>query len=188
MMTSSTFHSILGVVFSVALLSPLGLRAQSETSTPSEFSKPVVDIGIVVADLEKSATFYTKVLGLTEVPGFSVTAEKTAAFGLTDHQPATIRVFTLDKDAPGTRIKLMAFPERPGVKPDQTFIHSTIGISYLTFNVTNLSQTLQRLSEAGVKLLGQTPADLGGNKRLVAIHDPDGNFIELIGTISDTAK
>ena len=79
------------------------------------------------------------------------------------------------------RIKLMAFPKAPGVKPDQKFIHSTISISYLTLFVNDLDLSVKRLNKAKVKLLGKTPVDLGGGRFLAAVQDPDGNFIELIG-------
>ena len=46
--------------------------SQDDTKT---FSKAVVDIGMVVKDIEVSARFYTEVLGLKEVKGFSVSAE-----------------------------------------------------------------------------------------------------------------
>lgn len=158
--------------------------AQGDADQPAgEFSRAVVDIGIVVEDLEKSAKFYSEVLGLKEVQGFSVPAEKATSFGLTNRQPATVRVFVLDEQAgkPRTSLKLMAFPDAPGKKQDQAFIHSTIGVSYLTLFVTDMERAVARLKEAKVELLGETPASLGGNNYLTAFRDPDGNFIELIG-------
>ena len=147
------------------------------------FSNVVADIGIVVKDLEKSATFYTETLGMTEVKGFSVPAEKAAGIGLTDNQPATIRVFVLDPAAEGpkTKFKLMAFPDAPGKMQNQSFIHSSIGVSYLTLFVTDMTASIERLRKAEVKLLGKTPTDLGGGNFITVFHDPDGNFIELIG-------
>ncbi|NIP98647.1 MAG: VOC family protein [Akkermansiaceae bacterium] len=143
----------------------------------------MVDIGIVVKDLEKSARFYTEVLGLKEVKGFTVPADKTTRFGLADNQPATVRVFVLDETAgqPGTRLKIMSFPKAPGVQPDQEYIHSTLGLSYLTLFVTDMDRAVERLNKARVGLLGETPAPLGGGTFLTVVHDPDGNFIELIG-------
>ena len=44
-----------------------------------------------------------------------------------------------------------------------------------------MDRAVERLKKAGVKLLGKTPASLGGGNFLTAFHDPDGNFIELIG-------
>ena len=54
---------------------PLTAGATEGKGRSSSFSKPVVDIGIVVSDIGKSAKFYTESLGMTEVKGFSVTGE-----------------------------------------------------------------------------------------------------------------
>ena len=35
------------------------------------FSKTTFDLGVVVSDLDQAAEFYTKVVGMTEVQGFS---------------------------------------------------------------------------------------------------------------------
>jgi lactoylglutathione lyase len=161
--------------------SPAFADHHEEAPAPT-FAKATADIGIVVKDIDASAKFYSEVLGLTEVKGFSVPAEKAAAIGLTDNQPATIRVFVLDDKAKArTSFKLMSFPEAPGAKQDQKFIHSTIGVSYLTLFVTDMKPSLERLKKAEVKLLGETPAPLGGGNFITVCHDPDGNFIELIG-------
>ena len=118
-----------------------------------------------------------------EVKGFEAPAEKAKAFGLTDNQPAKVRVFVLGDTPSSTRLKIMSFPKRPGVAPDQTYIHSTLGLSYLTLRVENMDAALARLKQAKVKLLGQTPASLGGQMRITVFHDPDGNFVELIGPV-----
>jgi len=117
----------------VAVLTLFGTNYASAQKPDAVFSKATIDIGITVADVKKSATFYSEVLGLTEVKGFEVSAEKAANLGLTDNQPVSVRVFVLNDEEGATtaRIKLMAFPSAPGVKPDQKFIHSTIAISYL---------------------------------------------------------
>lgn len=150
------------------------------------FASPTVDIGIVAGDLEASAAFYTRALGLTETKGFTATPEKATAFGLTDHLGAAIRVFVLGEGPGATRLKLMSFPGAKGAVPDQRFIHSTIGISYLTLRVTDMDAALERLQAAGVPLLGETPALLNGNTYLTTVRDPDGNFIELIGPKTPT--
>ena len=94
---------------------------------------------------------------------------------------ADIRVFVLGEGEGATKLKLMSFPTAPGAKPDQSFIHSTVGISYLTLRVADMDATLARLKAAKVELLGETPANLSGNMYLTTVRDPDGNFIELIG-------
>jgi catechol 2,3-dioxygenase-like lactoylglutathione lyase family enzyme len=151
----------------------------SAADSSAEFSKPVIDIGIVVSDLAKSAAFYTNALGFKEVPGFKVTAERATEIGLTDHQPADIRVFVLGEGNLATRIKLMSFLGAPGKQPDQKFLHSTVGLRYLTLYVTDINTALKRLEK--VKLLGKTPTDLGGGTWIVVCQNPDGNFVELVG-------
>ncbi|MBT3570348.1 MAG: VOC family protein [Opitutae bacterium] len=152
---------------------------------PAKFAKGIVDVGIVAEDLERTVKFYTEAVGLKEIKGFEASAEKATQFGLTDNQPARVRVFVLG-DAPGSaRLKIMAFPKRPGTKPDQKFIHSTIGISYLTLRVSDMDDALARLKKAKVKTLGATPASLGGKMRITVFHDPDGNFVELIGPVKE---
>ena len=175
-----TFHTLLLLV---ALALSAANCAIAQESNPI-FSKATIDIGITVANVEKSAAFYSTVIGLKEVKGFEVSAEKASRLGLTDNQAVSVRVFVLDdaKGAATARIKLMTFPAAPGVKPNQSYIHSTIGISYLTLFVEDLDLAIERLKRAKVKLLGKTPVDLGGGRFLAAVQDPDGNFIELIGS------
>ncbi len=145
------------------------------------FSKPIIDFGIVARDVNKSAQFYTNALGCTEVPGFPVTSELGRKIGLTDGHPTQVRMFALGDGNGGTRIKLMSFPSAPGKEADQSFIHSTYGIRYLTLYVTSADRAMERLKKAGVKPLGETPVSLGNNSRLITVRDPDGNFVELIG-------
>ena len=180
------FPSLRAIALTSALLSchfAPALAQEAEEKPVGIFSNPSADIGIVVKDLETSAKFYTETLGMTEVKGFSVPAEKAAAIGLTDNQPATIRVFVLDPNAKGpkTKFKLMSFPDAPGKMQDQKFIHSSIGVSYLTLFVTDMNKSLAKLKDAKVELLGKTPSDLGGGNFITVFRDPDGNFIELIG-------
>lgn len=173
------------LVFSLMLLPSASSRA---AEGGPEFSKPVIDIGIVVNDVAKSAAFYTNAIGFKEVPGFKVSAERAAAIGLTDQQPADIRVFQLGEGNLATRVKLMSFPNAPGRQPDQKFIHSTVGMRYLTLYVSDLNVSLKRLAKEQVKLLGQTPVDLGGGTWIAVLQDPDGNFIELVGPKPATTR
>lgn len=158
---------------------PLAGEEKQAAPTPV-FSRNAVELGVVVSDLDKAAKFYTDVVGMTEVKGFAAPAQMATRFGLTNNQPIVVRKFvTADvKDAPA--LKLMSFPKAQGAKPDQSYIHSTLGFSYLTLFVTDMGAAVQRARKAGVKLLGETPANLGANY-LTVFKDLDGNYIELIG-------
>ncbi len=155
--------------------------ASQAADAAGEFRKPVIDIGIVVKDAGRTARFLTNAIGFKEVKGFPVTSELGKKIGLTDGEPTDVRVFVLDDGDQATRIKVLCFPKAQNKQPDQAYIHSTTGIRYLTLYVKDVTRALERLKKEGVSLLGETPVDLGGGNFLVAVKDPDGNFIELIG-------
>jgi len=179
--------SLLGGLASASVA--LGLLCAVPTTHAADpansFSKPTIDIGIVARDVEKSAKFYTETIGLKEIEGFSAPAELGKKIGLVDSHPINVRVFVTDEIEGATRIKLMSFPDAMGKLPDRSYIHSTIGINYLTLFVDDMDQALARLKKAEAKLLGETPVSLGGKTQLVVVRDPDGNFIELIGPTKD---
>ena len=177
--TWKPLSSIAVGLFTFALL----FTSQPTNAAESDgvFSRPSADLGIVASDLEKSATFYKEVLGCQEVQGFSVPAAFATSLGLVDNHGLKVRVFVLGEGPARTQLKLMSFPDAPGKKSDQSFIHSSVGFSYLTLHVSDLNASIERLKKAKVKLEGKTPVPLGGANALVVCRDPDGNFIELIG-------
>jgi hypothetical protein len=115
------------------------------------------------------------------VKGFAVTAELGKKIGLIAGHATTVRVFVLEEVVPATRIKVLSFPQAPGRQSEQAYIHSTLGFRYLTLYVKDMNRALERLKQARVPLLGETPVELSGDTWLVTFKDPDGNFIELIG-------
>lgn len=169
----------LGLVLTLAgaVLAPCGRAADGE----SEFSKAVIDLGMVVKDAGRTAAFLTNAIGFKEVRGFPVTSELGRKIGLIDGHAVDVRVFVLEDGEPATRIKVLSFPEAGSKPADQAWIHSTLGFRYLTLYVKDINRALERLKKAQVNLLGETPVDLGGGTSLVAVKDPDGNFIELTG-------
>lgn len=158
---------------------------QSVSFADSPYSSPIVDIGIVVRDIEKSADFYSKALGLSEADPFEVNGAYARRIGLSDGKDLKIRVFTLGGDQPTTKVKLMSFGCDVGKPADNQYIHSQLGFSYLTFHVPNLNTALERAHQAGVAPVAEGPLELPKNLPqgifLVLLRDPDGNFIELVG-------
>ena len=168
------------VVISSGSLFLSGCADQSEAGTQSAFARTTIDVGIVVSDVKKSAEFYTKALGFTEVSGFDVSAEMGGGSGLTDNQPFKVRVFVLGDEPTATKIKLMEFPQAPGKKVDHQFIHSSLGYSYLTIFVSDMTASVSRAKKAGAVIV-KKPYQLGGNNYLTLVKDPDGNIIEFVG-------
>lgn len=157
-----------------------------QESKPAKiFAHDTIHFGIVVSDIEAAVAFYGGVLGLAEREGFSVPAELCTAAGLTDDEPLQVRVFATsaeNKDA--TMVKLMTVPGVTSRDSDNTFIHSQLGISYLTIRVSDLDASLARVRAAGGAVLAKGPVPLGDrpeSDQLAVVRDPDGNLIELIG-------
>jgi catechol 2,3-dioxygenase-like lactoylglutathione lyase family enzyme len=151
----------------------------------SAFSECRVDFGIVVSDLDESAAFYTDALGLTEVGGFSVPATMGGDSGLSDYKPFRVRVFKIDGLANATQVKLMEFPAENPKPIDNEYIHSSLGVSYLTLYVNDMDQAVARARRAGVEPVAKGPIDLPegfpDGIYLALVRDPDGNLIEFVG-------
>lgn len=151
----------------------------------SHFSSDTVSFGIVVSDIEKSLAFYTQALGLKEASTFDVNAEMGKKAGLSDSKPFHVHVMKLGDSPNATAVKLMQFVGTPGSPPNNSFIHSSYGIRYLTMYVTDIDAAMARAAGAGVKPIAEGPYLLPGHAPdrvyLAIVRDPDGNMIELIG-------
>lgn len=159
--------------------------ASSKTVPDVEYAKSTVDFGIVVSDLDKSLEFYKNALGMQEREMFAVTPEMGGDSGLSDYQAFKVYPLVLANDKTATNVKLMQFKEAPGKKVDNSFIHSSLGVSYLTLYVKDMNAALERAKAYGVKPIAKGPISLpeGFPKGvyLALVRDPDGNLVELVG-------
>ncbi|QDT36273.1 VOC family protein [Stratiformator vulcanicus] len=158
--------------------------ADAQESVPeANFSSPRVDFGIVVTDIEKAREFYTKALGLKETGTFTVAGPWSKKVGLSDSEPFKVFIMQAGEGDAATRVKLMQFERVRGSRPDNTFIHSTYGISYLTMYVEDLDASLAQAAKAGAKPIADGPQAIEANPELslAILRDPDGNMIELVG-------
>ena len=150
-----------------------------------EFSARSFDLGMVVSDIDKSVAFYTKAIGMQEASSFSVPADWCKDVGLTDGKKLDIRVLALGKGANASKLKLMQVTGTKSEKPQNDFLHSSLGFSYLTIGVTDMNASLARLKKAGVKTVKKSPQPLPkplpSHIIITVVRDPDGNFVELVG-------
>ena len=173
------------------LTTTLLLVIVSGCATPGQltgdFTTTTVDFGIVVGDVEKAVDFYTRGLGFTELPkaAFDVPASMGGDSGLTDNKPFHVRVLVLEALPNATKVKLMQFPDAPGAKPANEFIHTTLGVSYLTIFVSDIDAAVERARQAGAPPLAKGPIPLPEGFPegiyLALVRDSDGNMIELVG-------
>ena len=179
---------MLGIVAGCAT-TDLCTSQQTETTVQaaSDFTSTTVDFGIVVSDVDKAADFYINGLGFTEVAGFDVPASMGGDAGLSDDKPFHVRVMKLEDSNNATAVKLVSFPDAPGVKPKNDFIHTTLGVSYLTVFVSDITAAVQRARKAGASPLANGPIPLPEGFPegiyLAVVRDPDGNMIELVGPL-----
>ena len=170
-----------GVLLTAILLSPARSGDDGEPATKIEFTRSAIDFGVVVGDIEKSVAFYKDALGFTERNGFDVPAELGRDIGLSDNHPFHIHVLTLGDGEEAAKVKLMQFKGVKSHQTDHQFIHSSLGMSYMTVWVKDLNASLKRAAEHGVKPIAKSPLALGGPLHIAVVRDPDGNFVELIG-------
>jgi lactoylglutathione lyase len=173
------------LVLTLAGITAVAAWATEEAAKESEFAKTTIDVGIVVSDVAKSAKFYTDALGFTEIDGFDVPAGLAKDSGLSDGHAFHVRVMILGEGESATKIKLMEFKGVPSKKVDNTYIHSSLGLSYLTIWINDTTAAIDRCKKHKVKLLAKSPVALPEGFPegiyLTVVNDPDGNVIELVG-------
>lgn len=153
-------------------------RKQQEEKV--EFSSTTLDIGVVAADVEKAAEFYTQALGFTQVSKFDVSDQLAGNTGLTDFKPFQVQVLALGKGPSATRLKITQIPGDGSLPVDNQYIGSSLGFRYLTMHVADLAKAVERLRRSGVSPV-KPPYRLPTGDHLILVRDPDGNLIELIG-------
>jgi catechol 2,3-dioxygenase-like lactoylglutathione lyase family enzyme len=179
---------MLGTVMTMALAGWAVWQVTAQETTPAPtgpYARTTIDLGTVVSDLEKSATWYTEVLGMQEQPGFDVPGEFAGKVGLSNKLPFKVRVFTLGEGETATKLKLMEFKSSPGARVDQTYIHSSYGFRYLTLFVNDIEASVKRAVDHGAKPIAEgmvgLPEGFPEGVYLAVVRDPDGNFVELVG-------
>ena len=152
-----------------------------------DFIEPTIDVGCVVSNIDASVKFYTEAIGFKIAGGFKVPSDFAKSAGLTAGKELDIKVLTLGgaEGEEATKLKLMQV-KGSGGKADQTHIDSTLGFSYITVFIKDTDKALARLKKAGVKPIAKGPVTLPKNLdpslSLTIVRDPDGNFVELIGS------
>ena len=175
-----------------ALLGVAGHRAAAdhhdEAGLAGPFRKATVDVGVIVSDIKAAEEFYEEALGFTEIDEFTVPARVAGDSGLTDYKKFTADVMAIGDGETATKIKLIEISDAPGARPDNRYIHSTLGPSYLTLHVDDLDAALKKCADHGVKPVAKGPTKVGGDSFIALVRDPDGNFIEFVGPRPNSAK
>ena len=163
----------------------LSLSVLTSCSSDNNFKTSVIDCGIVVRDINKSREFYESI-GFLQITRFDVPKKISGDAGLSNYNNLSVSVMALAGDPEGSKVKLVE--SEYANTADSQYIDTTVGISYLTIFVSDLSKILDTLKKKKIRVLKNGPVDLSAAgftpNYLIVIQDPDGNFIELVGPIS----
>ncbi|HEV3005993.1 MAG TPA: VOC family protein [Pirellulales bacterium] len=176
---------VVSLVLALFGVTAVAAWAAERAAKEADFAKSTIDVGLVVSDAAKAAKFYTEALGFTEIEGFDVPAGLAKDSGLCDGHAFHVRVMVLGEGESATKIKLIEFQGVPSKKVDNSYIHSSLGMRYLTIWVNDTTAAVDRCKKQGVKLLAKSPVALPEGFPqgvfLTVVNDPDGNVIELVG-------
>jgi len=136
-----------------------------------------MEVGLVVADLERMYRFYVEVLSCTEVRRADIPADLSRAIRTASDGYVNVWLRTPN----GEVIKLVKPPALPARVAAPAFSSERTGFAYLTFYCSDLEATLAAALAAGAVERSE-PSTRSGTigVKLVFFEDPEGNVVELV--------
>ena len=128
-------------------------------------SQPVVDVGIVCSDFDKSLEFYHEKLGFEIALDIEISGDLATHVGLA---PSGFRQVRLQ--AGSTLIKLMQIDNPPPTGSDEF----RAGVRWLTYFVSDIAATVAAIKAEGVEFISEP------HGTVVAAKDPDGLLVEIV--------
>ena len=140
-------------------------------------------IGLCVSDLEKSKKFYCNVFGYGVVSTIKIGKEADA---LLDLKNTDLDAVYLQRQGEDTRLELLYY-RAPGTELSKNIRAVNLtGLTHLSFRTSNLKDTVEKVTQAGGKLI---EASLIDNSQFgvmaCMVTDPDGLRIELLQAPGD---
>lgn len=130
----------------------------------AKLAKPALDLGLVTSDIARALAFYMGALGFAK-----------------ENEVAFPGVGMLHRLRVGESFfKLLAPEKPPTARAPGGGITGGIGFRYVTFQLTNLDETVEACRTAGAKIAVE-PRALRPGVRMAMVEDPDGNTVELLG-------
>lgn len=138
-----------------------------------ELQRPVLDIGLVVRDFEKSLEFYRDKLGFTPTLRIEVDHETALRTGI------AAAGFDIQYMQIGdANLKLIRMKDSPRTGPTDS--DTVYGYRYVTMWVEDMDRTCEEWRAKGVEFLSE-PISTRPDVRVVVLKDPEGNLIEILG-------
>ncbi|WP_274365444.1 VOC family protein [Paenibacillus thermotolerans] len=120
--------------------------------------KKLEHIGIMAKNIEESIRFYTEIVGM--------------------------RLDRREKLDNGVELVFLHFPGQESVEIelisrwDDSFSENGI-VGHVAFTVDNIEQELERLKQAGVRLIDETPRTILGGIKIAFFYGPSGEQLEM---------
>jgi catechol 2,3-dioxygenase-like lactoylglutathione lyase family enzyme len=157
---------------SVALMLGMCVAAQAQPSFSLKMTVPL-EPGIVCINIDRMLKYYVDIIGLKLVADAKTPPELSKKFGATPHGYRIVRLHTgrglswFSRIRPRSRILFRNGYQRQG-------------ITYLTFVIANMTETVKRLKEHGVKLVSPEPIEVRPGVFALYTLDPEGNYVEFV--------
>jgi catechol 2,3-dioxygenase-like lactoylglutathione lyase family enzyme len=135
---------------------------------------------LCVSNLERSLRFYTEGLGYEVQERFETGDEVAGLCEIEMPTPVTMCAQFLAKD--GVRLELVHWPE-PGVHGTPSRTRNQLGLTHLSYEVTDLRAVEARLVSLGATVIEGTRTHVDRptyQVDMVFLADPDGTRIELV--------
>jgi|GEM_PF-228538 len=159
-------------IVSLELARPSGIRSNTIRQAESASSKiaqkiaprSAIDIGIVVADMERSLNFYRDLLGVPIVAETQTSLIGEGRMVQLQHGVSLIKL-----------VKLTTVP------PDQSpmEISAATGYRYITLLVADITAILADIEQVGIRVT-QPLIKLANGTQIAMVADPDGNIVEFV--------
>lgn len=138
-------------------------------------------VNIVVADMERSLTFYVGLLGMQVTFEAELTGDWIET--VTGLPGVSARCVFCRPSGGGARFELLHYRTPPGAARAADSVANTPGLRHVALEVDDLDGLHARLLAAGVPFISgpvAVPFSLPGvRKRLCYLRDPDGALVEL---------
>jgi catechol 2,3-dioxygenase-like lactoylglutathione lyase family enzyme len=142
--------------------------------------------GLVVLDLEKSLTFYERILNLRVV-----SRNKEDGFFLdTILGDRNIHLTTVKLASPSgeTLLELLDFQSADSVLVQRQVEYFLPGPTHVAFTVENANEAHAAIIQAGCSCLSEPQLSPDERARVFFARDPEGNLLELVQPLKQTGK
>lgn len=141
-------------------------------------------VNIVVDDLDEMARFYREVLGMEQYKSVTINGEWVDRVVGLKEVLADVVFF---RTGEGSNLELIKYRSPPGERPPYLAASNTHGIRHIAFLVNDIEHICEGIRRVGVELVSSiqdVPTDQFNvsnkvRKRLVYLHDPEHNLLEL---------